>query len=734
MTSVPAGCHMVSLRTRIVIALLLLIAFCTSTLAHSQESTPARRRIGLALSGGGALGLAHIGVLKYFEEHRVPVDVVAGTSMGGLVGGLYATGLSSVELDEIARKADWNDLLRAVPKFQDRPVAEKQSWNRATSGLTLQLGRGLSLPTGLNSGQPLALMLSRYTAPYAHVESFDDLPIPFRCVATDLVSGEPFVLGRGSLPLALRATMAIPGAFTPVNWENTVLVDGGVVNNIPTEVVKKVGADVVIAVSLETPPVKASDLNNLAVILRQVVSVSVLQNERRSLKLADIVIPVQFQKFTATDYDQAQEIIALGYRAAQSQARVLKQYELAESEWQAYIAEREGKIRRSPISGHVIAVQSSQRSILRDARDEIARKLPRDVSTIQLDDTLSGITAASGLPAAYYGFRNDDGGRGFEIALEERPTRTTLLRPTFFLQLSAGEPSRTRLRLDSTTIWKNAYKSRLLANLTVGYDPALHAEYYAPIGGSSYFVAPGFVLQREHFESYEGRVQSDKVRDRFAGSFYAGVGTWRFLQVRLGATAGFDRYETHVVTDGVVARSSPFVNPEIVGIINTQDSGAFPTHGFRMNTSAGYSQRDHSYPYFRTDFSNFHKLPGTFGVFFTGRSATSFGEKLPFYEQFTAGGFSQLDAYRYQEFRANTLVLGGAGATYRIPRFKRTQWKPTLATWYQAGRFDLGSNGWETHQSASIGAFASTPLGVTGLAVSFDENGRARLRLSVGVF
>ncbi len=718
-------------RLAIIPAVLLVLSCCSL----SQEPQPApRKRVGLALSGGGALGLAHIGVLKYFEEHHIPVDVVAGTSMGGLVGGLYATGLDAAALNNIAVNANWDDLLRAAPRFQDRPVAEKQSWNRTTSGLTLQLGRGLTLPTGLNSGQPLALMLSRYTAAYAHVDSFDQLPIPFRCVATDLVSGEAFVLGRGSLPLALRATMAIPGAFTPVRWENAVLVDGGVVDNIPTDVTKALGADTVIAVTLETPQVRPEELNNLAKVLLQVVSVSIVQNERRSLKLADQIIPVRFDRYTGLDYDKAKDIIDIGYRAAEQIAPNLKQYELSDSEWTAYIAERQQRIRHAADSGKIVAVESAQSSIVRDARHELSRKLPGNVTFNQIDDTLSGITASTGLPAAYYGLRDPGDKQGFEIALEERASRTTYLRPTFFLQLSPGEPSRTRLRLNTTTIWKNAYKSRLLTDLTIGYDPTLHAEYYAPIGGSSFFVAPGFVLQREHFETYEGRLQSDKVRDRYAGSFYAGIGTWRFLQLRLGALGGYDRYESRITTDGVIARSSPFINPEIVAVINTQDSGAFPTRGFRMNTVGGYSQRDHSYPYFKTDFSSFHPLAGTFGIFLLGQSATSFGDKLPFYEQFTAGGFGQLDAWRYQEFRANSLVFGGGGLTYRLPRFARTQWKPTLATWYEAGRFDLGSAGWQTHQSSSLGAFASTPLGVTGLSVSFDERGRARVRFSVGVF
>ena len=178
------------------------------------------------------------------------MDRIVGTSIGGLLGGLYATGHDTASLEQIVRETDWEDLLRTAPKFEDRPVAEKQEWNRITGRYSLQLAKGFALPAGLNPAQSLVLLLSRETAAYADVQNFDDLPIPFRCVATDLLSGEAFVLDRGYLTKALRATMAIPGVFTPVEWEGRVLSDGGLVNNLPTDVVKAMGAEVIIGVCL----------------------------------------------------------------------------------------------------------------------------------------------------------------------------------------------------------------------------------------------------------------------------------------------------------------------------------------------------------------------------------------------------------------------------------------------------------------------------------------------------
>src|SRR4051794_30233867 len=277
---------------------------------HSQElpsRTTARPRIGLALSGGGALGLAHIGVIQYFEERHIPIDLVAGTSMGGLIGGFYAVGKNSHDLKGIVDQADWDALLSPNPRFVDQPVVEKQDWNRTSGTVTFRFGKRFTLPAGLNPGETLALLLSRNTLGYSQLDSFDELPTPFRCVATDLVTGEPAVLGSGSLQKALRSTMALPGVFTPVKWDYKVLVDGALVENVPVEVVRSMGAETAIAVTLEAPPVKAEQFNSIFNVLRQTVSIAITQNERRSVKLADVVIPVNTANYGGADYAKSHD-------------------------------------------------------------------------------------------------------------------------------------------------------------------------------------------------------------------------------------------------------------------------------------------------------------------------------------------------------------------------------------------------------------------------------------------
>jgi len=719
-------------RTQIIGTVLLLSHLVATAAAQAvAPQKPVRHKVGVALSGGGALGLAHIGVIQYFEEHHIPIDVVAGTSMGGLVGGFFGAGIDSRGLKRIVADTEWDVLLNPNRRYGDEVVAEKQDWNKSAGNLTLRFARRFSLPAGLNSGEALALLLSRITAGYGSLETFDDLPTPFRCVATDLVSGEAVVLSRGSLPKAMRATMALPAVFTPVQWDDKVLVDGGLVQNIPVEVTRDMGANTTIAVSVQTAPVDQNQFKSMVGILRQVASIAVVQNEKRSLRLADLVIEVNTSRFKSFDYEKSEEIIRAGYEAAQAKAKELAVFEVPADEWAAYLRQRERRTIPTPQEGRVVGVEAPDPSFQENAKAELARKLGKGETTEpQLEDAISGIVAATDAPGASYHFDKPDG--GYHIEFLPRPSESVLVRPSFRFGLSSGEPSRSALLLSSTFTAAQAYKSKLLVATTLGYDPGIRTEYYRPFDGTGYFIAPGFMVERFTVNTYSGSARTTATRDRFGVSFYAGVGTWRSVQVRAGLQGGYDSYSKPIVVDGVRASSHAFANPELTWIYDSQDSGGLPHRGTRIEGSAGYSFRDTSFPYLRSAFTSFKPLSGKVSVFGIGNVASSFGTKLNYYEQFTAGGSGQLSAFRYQEFHANTLVSGGGGVIIRGPEISSLSTYPGVALWYEAGRLDLGSHGWQTAQSASTGVFFSTPLGTAGVAVSFDAAGKARCRLSLG--
>jgi len=721
-----------TLRLRCSLALLLM---CVPLAAQPQ---PSRHKLGLALSGGGALGLAHIGVIQYFEEHHIPIDYVAGTSMGGLVGGFYATGMDSAQMKTFVAHADWDAWLNPNPRFVDQPVVEKQAWNRASGDLALRFGHRFSLPAGLNSGALLALVLSHQTMAYAGLGSFDDLPTPFRCVATDLIKGDRVVLSNGSLAKAMRATMSIPAIFTPVRWDNMVLVDGGLVENVPVQTAREMGASAVIAVTLRAPQPDPEQFKTLTGVLRQTVSVTITLNERRSVALADLDIDVDTTKFSGTDYSKADDLIALGYKTAAQMGDRLKAFELPDDEWQAYLRQRAARTCHVPDSGRVVAVVAATPDFQQNAQHELQRKLGDGVvPERKLDDVLTCMVAATGVAGASYGWQPADGQpEGYSIRFQPRPGEQVLARPSLYFASSSGEPTRAGLKLSTSTIFANTYNARFLSAATIGYDPGIQMEYYHPFDGSAFFVAPGIFVQREHVGSYSGPLRTDRTRDRFGGSFYAGIGTWPHAQARVGVRAGYDFYDTAPLIDGVRSRTGAWVNPETVWIYNSQDSGGLPTHGIRAEVTAGYSIRDTSFPYFREEFLTVRPAGRLVTLFVGNEAATSFGHKLGYYDQFTFGGAHQLSAFRYQELHANTLVAARGGVVLHAPivRSLGFSFQPALVTWYEAGRFDLGSQGWQTHQSASTGIFVPTPLGAAGLAVSFNEYGKARLRLMLGGF
>ena len=269
-------------------------------------------------------GLAHIGVLRWLEEHHIPVDIVAGTSMGGLVGGVYATGKSPAEVRTLVEGIDWDQMLSDGVPYRDLSIRRKE--DAAEYPIAIQLGwdKGLAFQGGYKAGQQVQLLLDKIALPYSTVQNFDDLPIPFGCVATDLVSGREHVFRSGSLGLALRATMSLPGVFAPVRTNDAIYADGGLIDNLPVDVARQMGADITLAVYLETAPIKATEKFTSVGVLGRGISVMIAANELRSMQQTDILVSVPLQDFSTMDYSKSKDLIQKGYDAAQSKATILE--------------------------------------------------------------------------------------------------------------------------------------------------------------------------------------------------------------------------------------------------------------------------------------------------------------------------------------------------------------------------------------------------------------------------
>lgn len=364
-----------------VAAPVLLLLCSTLRVAGAQNPAPApvavaapvsaperlgRPRIGLVLSGGGARGAAHVGVLKVLEEMHIPVDAIAGTSMGAIVGGLYASGMSAADIEKALTSVNWDQALT------DRTSRDLLSFRRKQDDLTLAMkvrvglkGWKPALPLGFIQGQKLELLLRTFVTPVATVQDFDKLVIPYRAVATDLATTRAVVLARGDLVTAMRSSMSVPAVFSPVEYEGGMLIDGGVADNLPVDVVRTMGVDVVIAIDIGAPLVRLDQMTSPYSVNDQMLTGLMRRETDRqiaSLGPQDLVLVPDLGSFGSGDFTKAAQIIPLGEKAARAAADRLRRYALSEPEWAEYRSGRKSfspRCRPSPRSISCTTVHSA---------------------------------------------------------------------------------------------------------------------------------------------------------------------------------------------------------------------------------------------------------------------------------------------------------------------------------------------------------------------------------------
>jgi predicted acylesterase/phospholipase RssA len=300
------------------VVLIFISANTSLVVANSNDAHFERPRIGLVLSGGGARGFAHIGTLKMLDSLNIPVDYIAGTSMGGIIGALYAVGYSGKEIEEIALNTNWEELMSDTPSRENLPFHTKKLSGKYLMTFPME-GMFPVLPSGMIRGQKAFQTLSKLLYSYQNLKSFDELPIPFRCVAVDIITGNEVVLDHGSLAIALRATMSIPTVFAPVEWGDSLLVDGFVKNNLPVDVVKKMGADIVISVNVGTPKKDKAHLKSIFDILEQTINLASFKQEEKALSESDIIIEPDLEGYSTSTFfaDVVEKILIIGDKAAE---------------------------------------------------------------------------------------------------------------------------------------------------------------------------------------------------------------------------------------------------------------------------------------------------------------------------------------------------------------------------------------------------------------------------------
>ncbi len=619
--------------------------------------------------------------------------------MGGLVGGVYATGRSPAEVRELVAGIPWNTVLRGQVPFQNLTYRRKEDDYFYPGNIEFGLKKGLQFPSGFNSGQEVQFILDRVALPYSTIESFDQLPIPYGCVATDLDSGKKYVFRSGSFATAMRSTMSLPGFFSPVRVDGHLFADGGLLDNLPVDVAKEMGAAVTIAVYLDTRAApKPENLSSFGVLGKS-ISVMIAANEVQSIEAADVLISVPLAKFDTMDYAQSNDLIKAGYDAAQTKAAVLTRFSVDEATWQQYLAERTARRRVAPAPQFIEVAGVDARSakaIGNDFAPEVNK--PVDSKTIQKE--ILDIQGDGLYSSLNYSMVEKDDKPGLLITANEKTYAPPIVRPQ--ITLDGSQYNNVLFSIGGRITFMNVkgYGNELRNDVIVGSNYGLRTEYYHPLTvGSNWFIAPRGLVSSNEFNAYtnNGSLASIyRVREAGGGGD-VGYILGRSSEIRVGYETEYVSYTLQVgeKTEPTVSGREGFSRFQYQ-LLHTDDP-VVPTTGqiatFRTQWFDSYPSPSSvitipGFPLTEGKYTQFVPLSDRTTLTLAGGGGTVYGTNivsigLPV---FALGGPTSFAAYGTQEILTDNYFIGQVGFLRELKELP-----PLLGNkLYVQGRFDIG--------------------------------------------
>ena len=721
--------------------------------ARQEAPSETRPRIGLALEGGGALGIAHIGVLLWLNEHRVPVDEITGTSMGALVGSLIASGNSTDDLEKLVTGTNFDDLFTLKPAQSDLSFRRRADRDELPQAISIGLRHGTpSLGNALIADDALNALLGRKLAAYNSENlDFDTLPIPFRCVATNLTTLQSTVFKSGSLPFAVRASISIPGVFPPVKRGHDLLVDGAIMDNLPTDVLRhELHADIVISVYLGDSPFPEQDASSVVGVFARALSAGTSRNVQLNRSLADIEIAPQLDAFSVTDYTKVKSLIKAGYDAAEKQRDKLLPLSLPTSEWEAYQAAIVARERHPPTYISVVNVSGPDPSISTQIA-QIAKPLQRSAfEPKRVQDVVATVRGDGALNAYYETFRtsttatakdnqsasSDDGVRIYWSKKAEGPPYLLL-----GTEVVAATSNVTSTIFDVRFVDQNfgGYGSELRSDVRLGYLTQVGAEYYRPIAGSHFFLQPRLLLVREPVYMWDNQKRvSERSLQHAGGGFDVGLTVARNLQATIEYRASTLRWELVSGLD-----SSP--TPQLSGRVESAAAHIFYTtrtaaiaspRGSQLDLTVGHlfdTSDSRDAPFVRLDAKRSFTFARSNLISLSTEVNTYFRNNVADPLRFTLGGPLRLYASSVDEYRGTDVELVRAIYLRRIA---------TLPTGigqgiYLTGGYEQG-NIWSPEHTATFrqdgfgGILLSTPLGAITLGGAVGDQDHRKVFFTFG--
>ncbi len=729
------------LRSMVVLALIT-----NSVLAEVASSKPPR--IGLVLSGGGARGAAHIGVLKVLQELRVPFDVIVGTSMGALVGGVYASGLSLQEMESRVTSVDWNELFVDDSPRKLWPARRKQESLRPTWEFTIGLRDGeLELAKGAIAGQKVELFLADLARNGENTRDFDDLPIPFRAIATNLENGQMQVFDSGSLASAMRASMSVPGLFAPVEIDGTLYVDGGLVRNLGVDVARSLDVDVIIAINLGSTYLTREQLSTLFGVAGQMIAILTEQNVERSLaeidRQRDVLIIPELGDISSGDFGRAAEAIAVGEKAARNAAAALSRYSLSETEYRKWRRETFSAEPPVPIIVNEVEVKG-----LNNVNDALFNSLKGELTNkpfdrVALDQDLSLLYGRGDFERLNYSIVTRDNRNLLIVNALEKSWGPGYLQFGLGVMSDYKGDVRTGVRATYRRTWVNSLGAEWLSEINIGNEPRFYTEFFQPFRlDRAGFIAPFIDLKGTPLSVFldDNRVARYDVNRYRIG---ADLGTTLAIgpELRLGAYFGetqfkLDTGDPFVLHDGGLWDSG--IRASLVN--DTLNSPYIPTSGHRLMVSVMAPLEafgaEEEYARIFGEWSG-ALSKGSNSLVTTIRGGTSI-EDMPYYDQFPLGGFLKLSGYANEQFRGDDLLYGN------LVYYRRVSSLPSLIGrgLYLGGSLESGKvwntlgdgalNSEETRYGGSLFFAADSLLGPFFVALGLSAEGDTAVYVLLG--
>jgi len=728
----------------------LLLVLLSADHARSQSAAPAafpdRPRIGLVLGGGGAKGAAHIGVLRVLEELRVPIDCVAGTSMGALVGATFAAGVAPADIESAVRGIDWSETVGGQGQRDQTPIERKLSG--VTYSNTFEFGirdGSLTAPAGLFATQAIENQIRTLVSRAWFTQSFDDLPIPFRAVATDMLTGDMVVLDSGELAVAMRASMAIPGAFAPVTLDGKVLSDGGLMRNLPIDIARELCADVVIAVWLSTTPPDESDLSSAFSMMQRSIAVMIGANQNAqiaTLTSRDVGIGVQMGDLRTEEFERVPEAIELGRAAALASAAALRQYAVPESEYLAWSRSlgRESERSHTVADIRVVGLERVNPDFVLSQFDAV--RPGEDVTAEDIATDAARVFATGDFERVDYRLTGPDDARVLEVHPVEKSWGPNFLTFDVGLATSAEADLQAILRADHERTWVNARGGRWHNAVQVGRLSQLQTDFYQPLDiAQRFFMQSTTVAENDIQDVY---LFGDRFLQYFVRQLYtqldvgANVGT--HAQFRVGVRSGLSRVDLDTGLPGF-PEAPRRTDTTLLGraVYDTRDSVGLPTRGSFVNArwvkSTNAIGGEFDYELVESVYAQAFNIRGDSLSLIIGGAETLSGD-LPITQQIQIGGIRTFPGLKPGELRGDSYRFGSVRYAWLLRDIQPLLGQAVYAgVSLQAGR--VGGRIDELPEDTIYGIAGSlggrTSLGPFQLSLGVVEDRSWELQFTVGL-